>query len=218
MLIGGSALLALSLLGGCVTSTVQQVREAATGIAEGESLVVLGRRSRPATGETELDFVTCIANGVSRGSGSIAVIQEEEFRDALFPWFEPRTAPLHTRELPEILAQPVLASRLEEIGLRYMVWVEGHTQRTDASGSLTCSITTAGAGCFGFLTWDNDSSYEAIVWDIKSGALAGRISSDAMGTSYMPAIVVPIPLIARVQASACSSLAKQLKQFLATDT
>jgi hypothetical protein len=205
-------------LGGCVTATVQQVREASTGISEGESLVILGRRSRPVNAETELDFVSCIAKGVSKGSDGIAVIPEKQFRDALFPWFEPRTAPVNTRDMPEIMAQPALAARLEEIGLRYMVWVEGNTERTDSAGSLTCSITTAGAGCFGFLTWDNDSSYEATIWDIKNGVLAGRISSDAMGTSYMPAVVVPIPLIARVQASACSSLADQLKVFVSAET
>jgi len=30
----------------------------------------------------------------------------------------------------------------------------------------------------------------------------------------MPAVFVPIPLIARVEANACSSLADQLKQFV----
>jgi hypothetical protein len=98
------------------------------------------------------------------------------------------------------------------------VWIDGDTDRTDAGGSLTCSVTTAGAGCFGFLTWENDSSYEASVWDIRSGQSVGRISSDAVGTSYMPAVVVPLPFIARVRASACNSMADQLKSFLTAES
>ena len=145
------------------------------------------------------------------------MVSESEFRDALFPWFEPRTAPANTSDLPEIMSTPVVADRLREMGLRYLVWIDGSTVRTDSAGSMTCSITTAGGGCFGFLTWENDSSYEATVWDVGSGQAVGRVSSDAMGTSYVPAVIVPVPLIARVQNSACASLSNQLKTFLLND-
>ena len=202
------------LLGGCVTATVQQVREASTGIGEAEAIVVLGRKSRPTSDETEMNFVRCVSASMSRGADRLNVIPETEFRDALFPWFEPRTAPANTADLPELMSTPVLAARLEQLGLRYLVWVDGSTVRTDSSGSMTCSVTTAGAGCFGFLTWENDSSYEATVWDVRSGSAVGRISSDAIGTSYIPAVVVPVPLIARVQNSACNSLSNQLKTFI----
>lgn len=204
-------------LTGCVTSTVQEVREADTGMLENESIVLLGRRTLPSNTETEFGFVSCVSNNVSGGRNGLRVIDEDEFRDALFPWFEPRTAPANTSDLPEIIAQPSLSARLQELGLRYLVWIEGDTDRTDAGGSLTCSVTTAGAGCFGFLTWENDSSYEASVWDIRSGESVGRISSDAVGTSYMPAVVVPLPFIARVRSSACNSMADQLKTFLTAE-
>lgn len=213
-------LLSLALilpLGGCVTSTVQEIREAETGMTEGESIVVLGRRTLPSNTETEYGFVSCVSKRVGGGSQGINVIDEQAFRDALFPWFEPRTAPASTSDLPAIISQPSLAARLRELGLRYLVWIEGDTDRTDAGGSLTCSVTTAGAGCFGFLTWENNSSYEASVWDIRNGNSVGKISSDAVGTSYMPAVVVPLPFIARVRSSACSSMADQLKTFLTAE-
>ncbi|MFZ8913217.1 MAG: hypothetical protein ACO2YP_01280, partial [Pseudomonadales bacterium] len=75
-------------------------------------------------------------------------------------------------------------------------------------------ISPGGGGCFGFVTWARDASYEATVWDLKTQQSLGRISSDANGTSYMPAMVVPVPIIARVQAQACSGLADQLETFL----
>jgi hypothetical protein len=207
-------LISLALLGGCVSSTVQEVREAHTAIDASESIVILGRRARPSNSETEIDFVSCISKNVKSGRDRIAVIDEREFLDATFPWFEPRTAPVQTADLPALVAHRPLADRLNEIGLRYLVWVDGNTRRTEAAGSLTCSVSTFGAGCFGFLTWENGSSYEATIWDVRSGRSVGKISSDAMGTSFMPAVIVPVPIIAPVRSSACSTLADQLKSFL----
>jgi hypothetical protein len=207
-------LTAATLLSGCVTATVQQVRQTETAMAEGDSIVVMGRRNRPSQAEAELDFIDCVSRNMGSGSGSVAVISEQAFMDAMFPWFEPRTAPLNTSDLPSLLRQPVLAERIREIGLKYLVWLEGSTTRIGQGGSLSCTLTPGGGGCFGFLTWENDSSYEASIWDAHTAKTAGRVSSDAAGTSYMPALVVPIPIIARVRSSACVSLAEQLKLFV----
>ena len=202
----------IALLSGCVTATVQEVRERATGIVGSETVVVLGRRSRPSSNETEVDFIQCVADNLS--SDRVAVLTEQDFVDATFPWFEPRTAPVNANELPALLDQPMLSERLEQLGLRYVIWVQGKTERVSEGGSVTCGMSPAGGGCFGFLTWENDASYEASVWDTQEQQAAGRVSSDAAGTSYMPALVVPIPIIARVQNSACTGLASQLEGFL----
>lgn len=211
----GICVLALSTaLGGCVTATVEQVRQTATTMTEEDSIVVIGRRARPSEQEAELDFIECVSRNMGAGADAVKVISEQSFMDAMFPWFEPRTAPLNTSDLPKLMQQPLLAGRLREIGLKYLVWVEGSTKRIAQAGSLSCSVMPGGGGCFGFLSWENDSSYEASVWDSHTGRTAGKVSSDAAGTSYVPALVVPIPIIARVQNSACSSLAEQLKQFV----
>jgi hypothetical protein len=214
LLCSGCTALLFTALSGCVTSTVQQVREASTGMLATDSVVVLGRRSRPSLAETELDFVSCVGKNVGGGASKLNVVQEQEFLDAMFPWFEPRTAPVNTSDLPELIGQAPLAARLNEIGLRYLVWIDGATKRTEQSGSLTCSVSPGGAGCFGFLSWENDSSYEATIWDVRSGKSVGKISSDAVGTSYMPAVFLPLPIIAPVRRSACSSMGDQLKTFL----
>jgi hypothetical protein len=97
-------LLLAFVLPGCVTSTVQEVREADTGMESHESIVVLGRRTLPSNTETEFGFVSCVSRNMCGGRDGIKVIDEDEFRDALFPWFEPRTAPANTSDLPEIIA------------------------------------------------------------------------------------------------------------------
>jgi hypothetical protein len=202
---------------GCVTTTIQEIREADTGLGEHESVVVLGRHHKGGE-DIEGDFVNCVSNNLNGGNAKLGVIREAEFVDAMFPWFEPRTAPLTTNDLPEMISHPLLSERLARIGVRYVVWVEGATQRVDAGGSMACTASPTGAACFGFLTWEDDSSYEAAIWDIKNGAQAGKVSSDAVGTSFMPAVIVPVPFIARVQHSACSSLANQLKRFITNES
>ena len=211
----GAISLAAMLLSGCVNSTLQEVRERETGIVAGQSVVIIGKSSRPSAAETELEFINCVADDLAHGGEELAVIPVEQFRDLTFPWFEPRTAPDKASQLSALLAQPKLAAQIEAVGLRYLVWVDGRTNRTSSAGSIGCSVGPGGGGCFGFLTWDDDASYEATIWDTEDGQTAGRISSDAAGTSYMPAFVVPIPIVARVQNNACKSLSKQLLSFLA---
>ena len=202
---------------GCVTTTVQEIRQATTGIKSNESVVVLGRHNASAD-ESEDDFINCVSSNLSGGNNKVGVISESAFVDAMFPWFEPRTAPLNTSDLPEIVNQPILADKLDSIGVRYVIWIEGNTHRTSQGGAMTCSVSVTGLGCFGFLSWENDSSYEASIWDIRHATSVGKVSSDANGTSYVPAVVVPIPFIARVQTGACNSMASQLKSFITKES
>ncbi|MEJ2415660.1 MAG: hypothetical protein P8Y45_01750 [Exilibacterium sp.] len=107
---------------------------------------------------------------------------------------------------------------MEQFHVRYIIWVDGNTETTNSAGSIGCSIGTGGAGCFGFGTWDKESDYEVSIWDYKNLQTLGKISADASGTSYMPAVVIPIPLIARVQANACKGIGVQLRSFLKPET
>jgi len=205
-------------LNGCVSTNVEQVRQASTGILEGESVVVMGRKNRSSVSETEEDFVACVNNKLSRSSTGFGVIPQKEFTDALFPWFEPRTAPLDSADLPKMLSEPLIAARLKEIGVHYIVWIQGSTDRVDQAGAMSCVATIGAAGCFGFLTWENDATYEASIWDVQTGTSAGNISSDANGTSFVTGVVVPIPIIARVQSAACTGLSNQLNLFIRNET
>ena len=151
---------------------------------------------------------------MSEGDNAISVIPEREFIDAMFPWFEPRTAPLRAGDLEQLLAEDVVAQKMNEFGIKYMVWVEGFTETTGRTGSISCTVGPGGGGCFGFGTWEDDANFDARVWDVTSLKNVGTINTDATGQSYLPALVVPIPLIARVETNACNRLAAQLKDFV----
>lgn len=208
--------LAASQLGGCVTSRIEQARHTATGIKKSESVVILTQRQN-VDQQAETGFIDCLGNELANGSKGLNMHSEREFMDQLFPWFEPSYAPTHADSLRALLARPGVAERINETGVRYMVWIDGVTETVDGGGSLSCTMSPSGAGCFGFQWWEKDSSYEAAVWDLKTVEHVGTISADAVGTSYMPALIVPIPIIARTKNVACNGLARQLREFLVAD-
>lgn len=210
---GAFLLAALAVLAGCTSTTVDEFRQGETGIASDEAVVILGRR-QASDYETRSEFVQCVGDRMARGEGAINVVPEQEFVDAMFPWFEPRTAPLRTRDLEQLMSENVVAEKMSEFGIRYIVWLDGFTETTDRGGSISCTIGPGGGGCFGFGTWEDDANFDARVWDVGSLTNVGTINTDATGQSYLPALVVPIPLIARVEANACSRLATQLKDFV----
>lgn len=205
-------LAATGLLSGCMTARVEESRQAPeTKIQEGEAVVLLTRHQSNVR-ETEASFQECVIDELASGDHPLPTRSEQEFMDGLFPWFEPRLAPTAVEQLPKLLAQPGVAERIADTGVRYVIWLDGETQTVDGGGTISCDLL--GFGCVGFQWWQKDSTYEASIWDLKTASAAGIISTAVTGTSYMPALVVPIPIIARTKNAACEGLAKQLKEFL----
>jgi len=200
-------------LAGCVTSRVEDARENVTGLNEGDSVVIMAKSYHQGN-ETEADYIRCIENALGRGSQGLRVIPNQQFVDSLFPWFEPRTAPAETKGLTALMDRPGVSEAIQQMGVRYIIWLDGDTERVAQGGSLSCAAGPGGGGCFGFAWWQNDADYEASVWDLEGFESAGTVSADVSGTSFLPALVVPIPLIARTQTAACKGLAQQLRAFI----
>ncbi|MEJ2759974.1 MAG: hypothetical protein P8126_00145 [Gammaproteobacteria bacterium] len=211
----GAPILLAALLAGCGSTTVinEYRGKPAAAIKKGEAVVVLGRRNRP-DHETEADFIECVGDSLSDGGKDVKVIPEKKFINSMYPYFEASTAPMNVKNLGTLMQNPAVAKKLRKLNLRYFVWIDGDTQTTDKKGTLSCAIGPGGGGCFGFLSWEDQSNYEATIWDFKKLALSGKISAQTDGTSYVPAVIVPIPLLARVQAHACKSMAERISQLL----
>ena len=209
-------IIVVALTAGCVSSRIEQSREAATGITAGEAMVILGRASYNDY-QTEESFTDCIANILTKGPTPIRLIPDREFKDNLYPWFEPRTAPTSADELGRLFAQPGVQDRIDEANVRYLAWIDGDTVTVDSGGSMSCTISTFGGGCFGMSYWEQDASYEASIWDLRNLTAAGQISADANGTSYLAGLILPIPILARPGNAACKGLANQLRDFVIGD-
>ena len=206
-------LVLLSLLSGCVSSRIEQSRDSTTGIESGEAIVLLGRASYNDK-QTEESFTECIADVLGEGDNPIRLIGQSQFRDDLYPWFEPRTAPTSADELGRLFAEPGVKDRIASVNVRYLAWIDGDTVTIDSGGSMSCTISTFGGGCFGMSYWEEDASYEAAIWDLKTMTSTGQISADASGTSYLAGVIIPVPILARPGNAACKGLANQLRAFI----
>src|SRR5262245_16616593 len=214
-LAAGASASALIMLSGCMTAALEENRNATTSIAAHEAVVLLAKpHVEGITAEDE--FMDCVGRKMA-SSSHIQVRPNDEFVDSMFPWLEPSTAPQRPEGVTRLLARDVVADRIAASGVRYLIWVDGATRKTESGGSITCSISPAGGGCLGFGWWEKESDYEAVVWDLNTARTAGSVSTNVTGTSALVGILVPLPFIARVQGTACDRLADQLGAFLRGD-
>jgi hypothetical protein len=205
-----------ALISACgVTSRLEPYKQTDAVIEEGEQVVVLARKHH-ATHEAEQGFVDCVSHALADSKQGIEVHDSITFENLMYPWFEPSTAPLSTADLTELLEKPGVMDRVRDTGVRFVVWLDGSTDRIASGGGITCAAGVGGAGCMGLAWWEDDSKYDATVWDIRELSSAGTIHADVRGRSVMPAIIIPLPFIARPQAHACRGLTDQLEQFLTT--
>jgi len=215
---------------GCMTAKVEETRQVASAIEANESIVVLKKPQLEGLG-TEEKFLDCLQENLggelvhpedgqtaktskSKNVVPFKIYGEQQFADALFPWFEPSTAPANAAGLKSLLVRPGVTERLDQIGVRYVVWLDGNTRKTDGGGSIACAVGPGGGGCFGVGWWEKQSGYVATVWDLRNGSELGSVSTDVTGTSVLIGAVAPIPIITPVQRTACNRLADQLRSFL----
>ncbi len=200
------------LLAGCMRARVDESRELATAIGATESVVVLAKPQIEGAG-AESGFLDCVGDRIAHDK-SIKVHSNEAFTDRLFPWFEPGTVPSRAEGVAAVLAQPGVSEQVAASGVRYIIWLDGGTRRTDSGGDLACSAAPGAAGCIGFGWWEKESAYEATIWDLKQAKSVGSIGTNVTGTSAIVGAIVPLPFIARVEVAACSRMGDQLRHFL----
>jgi hypothetical protein len=190
---------------------IEESRELATNISKGERVVILAKPQIEGAG-AEDTFMDCVGQNLADGK-RLQVHDNNEFVDRMFPWFEPSTAPAKPEAMSALLARPGVAEQISESGVRYVVWLDGGTRKTDGGGSLACGAAPGGAGCIGFGWWQKESAYEATIWDLKQAKSAGSVGTNVTGTSAIVGAIVPLPFIARVQATACNRMSHQLRSF-----
>ena len=213
----GLTVLLGTVLAGCAsTTTVDEFRPTTEriSITANEKVAILGRRDANHH-ETDSDFIRCLSRRMT--NSDFHVMPEREFVDALYPWFEPRTAPRHLRRLKRIMQDPVVQAKVQQENIRYLVWLEGEVESQGVQGAMHCGMGPAGAGCFGYTAWDKSATFEAIVWNLADLTEEARIQVDSEGTSYVIGVVAPIPLLTPVESEACEGMGDQLRSYFAQE-
>ena len=199
-------------LSGCTTTRLEEQANLPFEILEGDSVVITAN-SYHAGNETENDFLLCINNSLSNKQKMFNVIPTQQFINELYPWFEPRTAPQSTEDLSNFLNKDLVQKKIQTLGVKYFINISGQTKTNSSSGALSCAAGPGGGGCFGLAWWDDTSAYTASIWDLNQESTVGNVSANVSGTSVIPALIIPIPIIARTQKTACEELTGQILSF-----
>jgi len=203
---------ALFFISACSTTRIDEEVNAAYSIKEGDSIVLLSD-SYHTGNKTENDFMDCLNKSLLKKQNQFNIISTNKFQDIFYPWFEPSTAPQKIDDLPKLLNKEIIKNKFDQLQIKYLIKITGETKTNASSGALSCAAGPGGAGCFGFAWWDDTSSYEASIWDLSQETSIGNLSASVSGTSVIPAIVIPIPILARTQSNACVGLSDQIGDF-----
>ncbi len=197
---------------GCSTTRIDEEVNTAFTISGDESIVLLSN-SYHTGNQTELDFMDCLNNTILKKQDTFEIIPTRQFQNLFYPWFEPSTAPQSIEDLPKILGNELIKEKLSVMKIKYLIKITGETKTNASSGALSCAAGPGGGGCFGFAWWDDTSAYNASVWDLSQETSVGNVSANVTGTSMIPAIIIPIPILARTQSNACDGLSDQIVNF-----
>ena len=197
---------------GCSTTRIDEEVNTAFTISGDESIVLLSN-SYHTGNQTELDFMDCLNNSILKKQDAFEIIPTRQFQNLFYPWFEPSTAPQSIEDLPKILGNELIKEKLSAMKIKYLIKITGETKTNASSGALSCAAGPGGGGCFGFAWWDDTSAYNASVWDLSQETSVGNVSANVTGTSMIPAIIIPIPILARTQSNACDGLSDQIVNF-----
>ena len=197
---------------GCSTTRIDEEVNTAFTISGDESIVLLSN-SYHTGNQTELDFMDCLNNSILKKQDTFEIIPTRQFQNLFYPWFEPSTAPQSIEDLPKILGNELIKEKLSVMKIKYLIKITGETKTNASSGALSCAAGPGGGGCFGFAWWDATSAYNASVWDLSQESSVGNFSANVTGTSMIPAIIIPIPILARTQSNACDGLSDQIVNF-----
>ena len=182
-------------------------------IEAGDKVAVLGRQD---AGHyvTDRSFIDCLAGRMV--ASNFQVMSEPDFVDALYPWFEPRTAPKHLKRLRKIMQDPAVREKVRQENINYLVWLDGEVESHGMSGAMSCGLGPT-IGCYGYTTWEKNVTFEAIVWNLEDLTEEARIQVTSEGTSYVIGIVAPIPLLTPVESQACKGMGDQLRSYFAQE-
>ncbi len=193
---------------------VDESRELSTAIAANESVVVLAKPQIEGAG-AEGEFIDCVASASVAATSPSRSSPTRLSPTGCFPGSNPAPCRRVPKDSSQCWRSPAVSEQVASTGVRYIVWLDGGTRKTDGGGSLACGAAPGAAGCIGFGWWEKEAAYEATVWDLKQAKSAGSVGTSVTGTSAVIGLILPLPFVARVQGAACDRLGEQLRSFLA---
>lgn len=156
------------------------------------------------------DTEECLAAALEAEAPGIRVVSQQLIRAALYPRLEPATQPASPEAFAELLARGAVQERLSALGLTHLVAFSGGSEAPPFEGGIFCGGGFGAGGCFGFAWRNEDTHLYASLWDLDERRQVFEEKVHKEGSSYVPAFILPIPLLADTHASACRELGARI--------
>jgi hypothetical protein len=196
--------------GGCTASKVQNVEESSSGHVSAQTVAVFS------THQGSANLADCVRRGIHRANNNLRFIDPQEFRDDLFPWFEPGTAPKNTDDLALLLHRPLVREKIAQLGLRYVISIDGATTENDWEHHIE------GGGGYGSFAWfgygkkARRTYIDVTIWDLEEPASSGDLSDEKSGASYYLCCMIPFFYVpSTAESHACKEMGEEVVKFLA---
>jgi len=170
---------------------------------------LLGWPSDPADPMRALssELEDCLAQNVHETAPEINIVPQRAIRDALFPLMESSTQPPTEGEFAGLLAREDVRQRLAKRGLDYLVTFSDVAHNEPWQGVILGGGISA---YMGFMWRDETTTLTVGLWSLDGVRLSARETVDAKGTSLVPAVGLPIPLMAQTRGQACAEISQRI--------
>ena len=158
---------------------------------------------------TDKQFAECVQENLKKDLQYLKFFPGDKFREAMFPWFEPNTAPKNIEELSALLTKPLVKKRIEGLGVELLIYVSGYTKETEVtqSGDMLGAVFSA----------KRETRILITVWDLSEIVRVGDTDISFKGTIVGGFGIIP-PFIyiwpAFTETKACKETAKRISNCL----
>ena len=162
--------------------------------------------------------MNCVGNRLRGYQPPIEVVtMDNALRLEFFPWLEPSTGPKTSEALRAWIDDPAIRDKMHELGVRHLLAFQGGTSTNVPGGGILCGASMGGGGCLGFAWGSHVSAFTASLFDLQAQGAPKELSSQQTSSVYIPAFVLPIPLMAPTEAAACEKLARDLHEVISRE-
>lgn len=162
--------------------------------------------------------MNCVGNRLRGYQPPIDVVtMDNPLRLEFFPWLEPSTGPKTAEAFRTWIDEPAIKDKMRDLGVRHLLAFQGGTSTDVPGGGILCGASMGGGGCLGFAWGSHVSAFTASLFDLQDQGSPKELSSQETSGVYIPAFILPIPLMAPTEAAACEKLARDLHEVISRE-
>ena len=155
-------------------------------------------------------YTHCVEKAMHKLEPQRVLVPGKDFQDALFPYFEPGTAPKSVPELTQLLTRPVVQQRVETMGVRYVAVILGHSGTSAESGGILCGVGFEFGGCLGLSSNEERTDITVALWDLQVPQASAETAGSDTGKNVMLGLGIPIPFFTDTKNPACADAARKI--------